>query len=99
MRLSLMKGADAALSGAAYRKFWVSRWFFAKCGRPRTLTFFPTFERSTWRAVVSHISRKTSEIWGTPRFLEGKKGTPDASWTGKTLKFLGRERAIFSLFG
>jgi hypothetical protein len=23
--------------------------------------------------VVSHISRKTSEIWGTPRFLEGKE--------------------------
>jgi hypothetical protein len=23
--------------------------------------------------VVSHISRKTSEIWGTPRFLEGRK--------------------------
>jgi hypothetical protein len=21
--------------------------------------------------VVSHISRKTSEMWGTPRFLEG----------------------------
>jgi hypothetical protein len=37
------------------------------------LNFFPTFERSTWRAVVSHISRKTSEIWGTPGFLEGKK--------------------------
>jgi hypothetical protein len=25
--------------------------------------------------VVSHISRKTSEIWGTPRFLEGKERT------------------------
>jgi hypothetical protein len=25
------------------------------------------------RFVVSHISRKTSEIWGTPRFLEGRK--------------------------
>jgi hypothetical protein len=23
--------------------------------------------------VVSHISRKTSEIWGTPRFAEGRK--------------------------
>jgi hypothetical protein len=23
--------------------------------------------------VVSHISRKTSEIWGTPRFVEGRK--------------------------
>ena len=27
-----------------------------------TLTFFPTFERITSSAVVSHISRKTSEI-------------------------------------
>jgi hypothetical protein len=25
------------------------------------------------RFVVSHISRKTSEIWGTPRFVEGRK--------------------------
>jgi hypothetical protein len=25
------------------------------------------------RFVVSHISRKTSEIWGTPRFLEGER--------------------------
>jgi hypothetical protein len=25
------------------------------------------------RFVVSHISRKTSEIWGTPRFVEGTK--------------------------
>ena len=26
--------------------------------------------------VVSHISRKTSEIWGTPRFSEGRKVGP-----------------------
>jgi hypothetical protein len=25
------------------------------------------------RFVVSHISPKTSEIWGTPRFSEGRK--------------------------
>jgi hypothetical protein len=25
------------------------------------------------KAVVSHISRKTSEIWGTPCFVDGKK--------------------------
>jgi hypothetical protein len=25
------------------------------------------------RFAVSHISRKTSEIWGTPRFVEGRK--------------------------
>jgi hypothetical protein len=33
--------------------------------------FVPTLQRGTWRAVVSHMSRKTSEIWGTPRFVEG----------------------------
>jgi hypothetical protein len=26
--------------------------------------------------VVSHISRKTSEIWGTPRFVEGMEVGP-----------------------
>jgi hypothetical protein len=31
--------------------------------------------RKTLSFVVSHISRKTSEIWGTPRFLEGKERT------------------------
>ena len=34
MRLSLKKGAHAALSSAAYRKFGVSRLFFARCGIP-----------------------------------------------------------------
>jgi hypothetical protein len=37
------------------------------------LNVFLTVEGGTWRAVVSHISQKTSEIWGTPRFLEGTK--------------------------
>src|SRR5271166_5625310 len=32
MRLSLMKGAHAVLSRAAYRKFGASRSFFARCG-------------------------------------------------------------------
>jgi hypothetical protein len=35
MRLSLMKGAHAVLSRAAYRKFGASRSFFARCGIPR----------------------------------------------------------------
>src|SRR5277367_519093 len=53
IRLSLKKGAHAVVSRAAYRKFGVSRSFFARCGRPRTLTVFQTLERNTWRAVVS----------------------------------------------
>src|SRR5271165_1281927 len=38
MRLSLMKGAHAVLSRAAYRKFGASRSFFARCGIPQALT-------------------------------------------------------------
>jgi hypothetical protein len=41
LRLSLKKGAHAVLSRAAYRKFGVSRSFFARCGRPRL--FAPDF--------------------------------------------------------
>jgi hypothetical protein len=48
MRLSLMKGAHAVLSRAAYRKFGASRSFFARCGIPQaspsspwTLRFVP----------------------------------------------------------
>ncbi len=44
---------------------------FREMWETTNLNLFPTFERSTWSAVVSHISRKT--IWGTPRFLEGRK--------------------------
>src|ERR1700722_11387829 len=47
MRLSPMKGAHAALSGAAYRKFGVSRSFFARCGIPTPSTSsFPTAKLS-----------------------------------------------------
>jgi hypothetical protein len=35
MRLSLKKGAHAVLSRATYRKFGVSRSFFARCGIPQ----------------------------------------------------------------
>jgi hypothetical protein len=41
LRLSLKKGAHAVLSRAAYRKFGVSRSFFARYGRPRL--FAPDF--------------------------------------------------------
>jgi hypothetical protein len=41
------------------------------------------------RFVVSHISRKTSEIWGTPRFLEGKKTGWD-SVEGPAVSFYSR---------
>jgi|SRR5580658_4802015 hypothetical protein len=41
MRLSLKRGPHAVLSRAAYRKFGVSRSFFARCGIPRL--FAPDF--------------------------------------------------------
>src|ERR1700733_5992855 len=44
VRLSLKKGAHATLSGAACRKFGVSRWFFARCGIPQNLDASPTSE-------------------------------------------------------
>ena len=111
MRLSLMKGAHAILSRAAYRKFGASRSFFARCGIPQVLPssllrspqlrtgalrshqrtwaendgrsppqlFVPdtTFvicgirSRFQGRPVVSHISRKTSEMWGTRLWWRG----------------------------
>jgi hypothetical protein len=43
MRPSLKKGAHAVLSRAAYRKFGVSRSFFARCGIPRL--FAPDFSQ------------------------------------------------------
>src|ERR1700733_1520242 len=47
----------------------ISRSFFARCGIPRRFhsdfRFIRYASRST--SVVSHISRKTSEIWGTHR--------------------------------
>jgi len=73
MRLSLKKGAFAALSRAAYRKFGASRSFFARCGMPRVfLQDFPGRKNSWSRAVVFHISRKTSEMWGTHRGWQGQ---------------------------
>jgi hypothetical protein len=36
------------------------------------------------RFVVSHISRKTSEIWGTPRSVEGKETADPSASLGMT---------------
>jgi hypothetical protein len=48
----------------------ISRSFFARCGIPRVLTCLPLSPKNCrLSAVVSHISRKTSEIWGTLGFV------------------------------
>ncbi len=36
--------------------------------------------------LVSHISRKTSEIWGTPRFVEGRKVEPTPFLEGRKVE-------------
>ena len=56
MRLSLKRAAHAVLSRAAYRKFGVSRSFFARCGIPRLFapdffaveTFSAACKAATW---------------------------------------------------
>jgi hypothetical protein len=40
------------------------------------LDLFPNLKKRHVEGAVSDISRKTSEIWGTPRFLEGKERKP-----------------------
>jgi len=46
---------------------------FCEMWETMNLDLFSNLKRGTWSTVVSHISQKTSEIWGTPRFLEGKE--------------------------
>jgi hypothetical protein len=49
--------------------------------------------------VVSHISRKTSEMWGTPRFLEGvgvAGGRPVDCLRGCYDRWDGRGRVVVS---
>src|SRR5271170_5393081 len=48
-----------------------SRSFFARCGIPLRYTrqFSDPIGKRRLRFVVSHISRKTSEMWGTHRFF------------------------------
>jgi hypothetical protein len=45
----------------------ISRSFFARCGIPPLPIYILRLSRDCQsRSVVSHISQKTSEIWGTP---------------------------------
>src|ERR1700691_4829404 len=55
----------------------ISRSFFARCGIPPMLTAkcVGRIESQRERAVVSHISRKTSEIWGTRHWLGNQRQT------------------------
>jgi hypothetical protein len=49
-----------------------SRSFFARCGIPRRSTGrFSALPARNMKVCVSHISRKTSEIWGTRWFVAG----------------------------
>ena len=73
-RLSLKKGARALLSGAAYRKFGASRWFFARCGAPRILTpycltaiadisiFAPPINPATWTVARAGLGSGISAL-------------------------------------
>ena len=80
MRLSLKKGAQVVLSGAACRKFGVSRSFFARCGGRPLVAPLP-LGRMPVAVQWNPISRKTSEIWGNP-----------GSWQGKILNPIARSR-------
>src|ERR1700693_2835300 len=52
----------------------ISRSFFARCGIPMrsTRTHLAHYQHLRFRSVVSHISRKTSEIWGTRDLLPSR---------------------------
>ena len=50
------------------------------------------WESCRWSAVVFHISRKTSEIWGTRRLLKGQM-----SWTGGLVENYARQLIGLSL--
>ena len=81
MRLSLKKGAQVVLSGAACRKFGVSRSFFARCGGDR---WSPLYNLDGYRSQCRGIPHLTSEIWGTrvrgkaigERFVESRDKRP-----------------------
>ena len=58
-----------------------SRSFFARCGIPQLLPrcFSQPARKSTGKSVVSHISQKTSEMWGTRDYLWGRSFTGRSS--------------------
>jgi len=66
MRLSLMKGAHAVLSGVACRKFGASRSFFARCGIPPLLTQTSTQEPTRREPDGSHALVVKAEILHLP---------------------------------
>jgi hypothetical protein len=75
-----------------FREMWDTRTFMFLAGREKT---------GRWSAVVSHISRKTSEIWGTHWTVARRKTriqtisavrTPAASKTGSFPHTLSRDQ-------
>jgi hypothetical protein len=52
-----------------------SRSFFARCGIPlrSTRKHSAHYQHLRFRSVVSHISQKTSEMWGTRRLVVGRE--------------------------
>ena len=70
-----------------------SRSFFARCGISRIETLSVDSEPNAFglSAVVSHISRKTSEMWGTRHLLSGYRRKGSASRSG-ALRFLPSSR-------
>jgi hypothetical protein len=73
MRLSLKKGAHAVLSGGRVQEIrGISCRFSRDMGYHEPERSLP-IEWKTYRfnGVESHISRKTSEIWGTHALLQG----------------------------
>jgi hypothetical protein len=70
MRNFLSSSADDCVLDSSSQQthgFPIARWFFARCGMPpiQTGSYRFAMGNSGSGFVVSHISRKTSEIWGT----------------------------------
>ena len=67
-RPGLAEETNVKISSDSKRRVPHTRSYFARCGIPQILTFL-RIEQKTFglSAVESHISRKTSEMWGTHR--------------------------------
>jgi hypothetical protein len=76
MRLSLKKAAHATVGGAAYRKSGHLACILRDVGyleaQPLTPQDDSMPKKGKDRAVESHISRNTSEMWGTRRLVTGE---------------------------